>query len=453
MVKRPTFEHSPVKRPRLHPPGNMSQTQYVEDEEEVEDDITEIREGDESGEYYDEYQDYDENMYQEDNTAHPTPAPPPTSGSQLMGLVCPQCRQMCKGVQALKEHMAVCKAGARPQAQQGGRELTEEPQESLCHICDKAFKNHRTLDNHLKKQHGVSGSRTEVRGRGRGRPKKSPAMSDWGGEGGYEGGYAEPGVSQPLHRGRPVGQVAPQRVSESVTVPVPVSRPGQPAAPAVRGMRGRGLPRGGLSRSAHGDDRQISHTRTFRAAEGARRGPEEKPDLQKLGLKFGGQISITSSGNQPGATKKPPSLPVAAGDNNQGVSVTKMKGDVPVGVPVSITDAKTKQGTSKGAGESSKAETDQAEVPNVKEEPSEAEVETEDTANFDDYGDGDYGDGNEVENDYIGPADAMYGDDPDFAGDDVDGMDIDGYYRYKNRDGEYEEEEEPPLEEEYEEEN
>ena len=248
MVKRPTFEHSPVKRPRLHPPGNMSQTQYLEDEEEVEDDITEIREGDESGEYYDEYQDYDENMYQEDNTAHPPPAPPPTSGSQLMGLVCPQCRQMCKGVQALKEHMAVCKAGARPQAQQGGRELTEEPQESLCHICDKAFKNHRTLDNHLKKQHGVSGSRTEVRGRGRGRPKKSPAMSDWGGEGGYEGGYAEPGVSQPLHRGRPVGQVAPQRVSEAVPVPVPVSRPGQPAAPAVRGMRGRGLPRGGLSR-------------------------------------------------------------------------------------------------------------------------------------------------------------------------------------------------------------
>ena len=76
----------------------------------------------------------------------------------------------------------------------------------------------------------------------------------------------------------------------------------------------------------------------FRAAEGARRGPEEKPDLQKLGLKFGGQISITSSGNQPGAAKKPGQpAPV---DNNQGVSVTKMKGGVPVGDPVSIKDAK-----------------------------------------------------------------------------------------------------------------
>ena len=246
MVKRPTFEHSPVKRPRLHPPGNMSQTQYVEDEEEVEDDITEIREGDESGEYYDEYQDYDENMYQEDNTAHPPPAPPPTSGSQLMGLVCPQCRQMCKGVQALKEHMAVCKAGARPQAQQGGRELTEEPQESLCHICDKAFKNHRTLDNHLKKQHGLAGSNRAMAGnRGRGRPKKAAATSDWGGEG-YEGGYTEPGSSQPQHRARPVGQVAPQRVSESV----PLSRPAQQPSPAMRGARGRAMPRGGFSRCA-----------------------------------------------------------------------------------------------------------------------------------------------------------------------------------------------------------
>ena len=81
----------------------------------------------------------------------------------------------------------------------------------------------------------------------------------------------------------------------------------------------------------------------FRAAEGARRGPEEKPDLQKLGLKFGGQISITSSGNQqPGASKKPGQpAPV---DNNQGVSVTKMKGDVPEGDPVSIKDVKRRRG-------------------------------------------------------------------------------------------------------------
>ena len=195
----------------------------------------------------------------------------------------------------------------------------------------------------------------------------------------------------------------------------------------------------------------LSYMSHFRASEGARRGPEEKPDLQKLGLKFGGQISITSSGNQPGSTKKPPSQPTV-GDNNQGVSVTKMKGDVPVGVPVSIKDAKTKQGPSKSSGESSKTETEEAEQPSVKEEPSEAEVEGEETENFDDYGDGDFGDGNELGSEYIGPADAMYGDDPDFAGDDGDGVDVD-YFGYKNREGEYEEEEEPPVDEEYEEEN
>ena len=142
-------------------------------------------------------------------------------------------------------------------------------------------------------------------------------------------------------------------------------------------------------------------------------------------------------------------------DNNQGVSVTKMKGDVPVGDPVSIKDAKTKQGSSSSTGESSKAETEQRDVPNVKEEPTEAEVEAEEPDNFDDYGDGDgdYGDGNDEDGGYIGPADAMYGDDPDFAGDDGDGVGVD-YYRYKNRDGEYEEdEEEPPVDEEYEEES
>ena len=214
----------------------MVQAQYMEEEEEQEeDDITEIREGEE-GDYYDDYQEFEEPQQQ-------PAAPPPSAGSQLMGLVCPTCRQMCKGVQALKEHMALCKGG--------GREAAEELQDSLCHICDKTFKNHRTLDNHLKKQHGLAGSSRALGGnRGRGRPKKSPALSDWGGEGGYDGGYPEPGVSQSqpggLHRGRPVGQVAPQRVTETVNVPLP--RPGQHGSSSPRGARGRGLPRGGFSR-------------------------------------------------------------------------------------------------------------------------------------------------------------------------------------------------------------
>ena len=30
----------------------------------------------------------------------------------------------------------------------------EEPE--ICYVCDKSFKSHRTLDNHMKKQHGLS---------------------------------------------------------------------------------------------------------------------------------------------------------------------------------------------------------------------------------------------------------------------------------------------------------
>ena len=35
------------------------------------------------------------------------PASAPSTGPQLMGLLCPKCRTMCQGVQALKEHMQV----------------------------------------------------------------------------------------------------------------------------------------------------------------------------------------------------------------------------------------------------------------------------------------------------------------------------------------------------------
>ena len=37
----------------------------------------------------------------------------PPAGPQLMGLLCPKCRTMCQGVQALKEHMQVrCDPGS-----------------------------------------------------------------------------------------------------------------------------------------------------------------------------------------------------------------------------------------------------------------------------------------------------------------------------------------------------
>jgi len=37
--------------------------------------------------------------------------------SQMVGLVCPQCRTICRGVAALEAHMTVCRRGARPVGQ------------------------------------------------------------------------------------------------------------------------------------------------------------------------------------------------------------------------------------------------------------------------------------------------------------------------------------------------
>ena len=34
----------------------------------------------------------------------------------------------------------------------------------VCQICDKSFKSHRTLDNHMKKQHGLAGTPKVVSG-------------------------------------------------------------------------------------------------------------------------------------------------------------------------------------------------------------------------------------------------------------------------------------------------
>merc|ERR1719210_1673002 len=86
-------------------------------------------------------------------------------------------------------------------------------------------------------------------------------------------------------------------------------------------------------------------------------------------------------------------------DGGQGVSVTKMKGDVQVGDAVSIKDATSTKGNSKAnsvsGGESSKADSNNQESPIVKEEPRDDVDNEVAEENFDDYGDGDYSDGNE----------------------------------------------------------
>ena len=90
---------------------------------------------------------------------------PAAAGPTLIGLICPNCRNMCLGFQALEEHMLSCNGGASnsvmlpqpgplrpsPAAMAAGMEELE-----ICYICDKSFKSHRSLDNDIKKQHGLA---------------------------------------------------------------------------------------------------------------------------------------------------------------------------------------------------------------------------------------------------------------------------------------------------------
>merc|ERR1719150_3166600 len=182
--------------------------------------------------------------------------------------------------------------------------------------------------------------------------------------------------------------------------------------------RGRGGPRGGMTRG-------VPMGRGYPLGRGGKgKDGEPKPDLQKLGMKFGGQISITSTGNQAKKSDR--------GNDGQGVSVTKLKGDVPVGAPVSIKDAKG----SKEKGESSK----QGEAEStVKEEPKDFdeaeggvgegdEGDDADGVGQDDFGNYDGGD--------FGPeGEDLYGQEGDYQEGDVDqeGMDIEYFSQYKER--------------------
>ncbi len=61
---------------------------------------------------------------------------------------------------------------------------------------------------------------------------------------------------------------------------------------------------------------------------------DARPDLLKLGQKFGGSISIgviDTGNNRPGGKRAP-------GDGH-GVSIQKLKGDVPVGAPMNIRES------------------------------------------------------------------------------------------------------------------
>lgn len=304
-------------------------------------------------------------QYQEQQMAEPAPGPSgaqppcpmPNKTTKLVALQCPQCPSRLPGVQAFKEHMmnahqkgngateeeddgtgdAAAAAGG-PQSQ----ELQLEEQPVACDICDKLFKNNKNMRDHVRRVHKISaaghpidpitgqvmlppGMETEPRtGKKRGRPKKNPVegelppleQMDDGSGGVYDGGQHQ----------KPIGQVQPaprghhQQHEDELDHVAPAGPPPPPPRGAPRG-RGQAL-RPGSSPSAS-------------AAAGAPRGPQRPhkpypggpsggrgrplppppmphaggsgaaPDLKRIGMKYGGQISITSSDASSPSTSAP----------------------------------------------------------------------------------------------------------------------------------------------------
>ena len=126
--------------------------------------------------------------------------------SRGVGLLCPYCGWVLKGEVEFSQHIQQCIGRAKssisitqPPSQVSSsapvRGVAVEPQE--CYICDKSFKSHRTLDNHMKKQHGLAAPPKTVQVKRRGRPKKgSTASAGVSGDGGDGSGGR--GMSQDL---------------------------------------------------------------------------------------------------------------------------------------------------------------------------------------------------------------------------------------------------------------
>lgn len=452
---------SPLKRPRLDLPQHPAQDESA-------DDITEIPgDEDESNDYYPGYgEEYDEQGWDgEPPPPNPIPAPPSTSrGPQLMGLLCPNCRIMCHGVPALKEHMLVCTGAGpsqptQPSQQQGHFPGSHDDTACLCHVCDKPFKSQRTLDNHLKKQHGLSlppkppgfrgqagrGKKMEGRIEGRMENRLEGRMEGriMEGEEGWVGaGFPqEPPIIHTKEAARPVGQVAPAQrsttpKSEHGEILRPPSEDGRRGLVSPRGGRGRGAPmsRGGFTRpgmppmQVQGQGMpgmqgvqsmpvgpNMPSGPSMSAGPGmvgpglkSHSGPSHpldpgvpRPDLQKLGLKFGGQISITSTGNQ---GKKMMGGP---GDGT-GVSITKLKGEMSMASPLNIRDPGQKTGPEQVQIKPEDPGQIKTE-PGVKEEPKEFEPDMEDGMERGEEGEfEEYAEEEEYENDGVYHGDGEY---------------------------------------------
>lgn len=270
------------------------------------------------GEYDEQYEGQEFSM-----EGHPQAPQPPqpaqqggssASGLKLTALVCPKCRQMCHGVDALKDHMA----------KSHGIPNEEEKKTYNCHICDKAFKAHKNVQAHIKRVHKV-GPNTSAATGGEGHEGEGMMMDPQHPEAPPTGKKkGRPKKSeQPQSTARPIGQVPPaprtqhdmKEVHEQSRPPIQQDRgaspmvsrqrpPGvmSPSGPhgmsqpsvkrtmAPQGIMGPGMrPRGPVPQ-------QHQYQQNFPQPPPPPQSQQPHPmDIKKLGMKLGGSISITSS--------------------------------------------------------------------------------------------------------------------------------------------------------------
>jgi len=176
----------------------------------------------------------------------------PEAGPTMVGLVCPKCRTMCRGVAALKAHMAVC------------------PEQQLaCEVCDASFQNQRALDVHMKKDHyrPVGQVAPAQRERTRGMINKQPGVQNF------------PKLANNPSLG--ISKVGGQPKSETVGVSAGTSMFNP--RPARRSSN-----TGGSSRQPPtSTPAPPTHPRGGKGGKG-------KPDLREIGQKLGLAVSITS---------------------------------------------------------------------------------------------------------------------------------------------------------------
>jgi len=179
----------------------------------------------------------------------------PESGPTMVGLVCPKCRTMCRGVAALKAHMAVC-----------------PEQQIQCEVCDATLQNQRALDAHMKKDHYRPVGQVAPAQRTRGMMGKPTSVQNFP----KLANNPSLGISK-------VGGSGPTK-SETVGVSAGTSM-FNPNRPSRRSSNTAG----GSSRQPPSGN-QAAPTQQGRVGKGGK----TKPDLREIGQKLGFAVSITS---------------------------------------------------------------------------------------------------------------------------------------------------------------